>query len=295
MKLRYYFVFLLLYPVAILAQETITASRIQYIPNVPVRHTSEIQVDFQQSMPGFALKAGAKQTINSVLTVLSKGSDVPIQNPPFDLSVVLKHLRVVLSVNDETTIFDTNQPDSSLYMEHLSKILERPILFHVGEGFRIEKQNEDFSRITQNFPLIGDFLPDILFFEMFQGFFPIAGQELAVGDKFRQEHQTGEWKFPIEMNYVIDRIDPEEIHAQVLGKVSPQTLRWVLQSEQNGQKEEALELSLSGDIQGDASWNRQNALIYNGNTTSFFNGTLRIGDWQWNIVLKIHTIASSQK
>jgi hypothetical protein len=270
--------------------------RLQYLSDIPIRQTSKLTIDIDESFPNFKLNAKSKQSLQFILTIVTEQPDLPILQPPFDLTLVLKDFTIDLNANEESTAFDAKNPGSSIHMAQFSQMLDKPIHLRFNEDFTIQIPSQDLEKFTRELPVLKDIKPEIFLNELFQPLFALIGKDLFVGFKFQHKVPTEpDIPVPAVVNYEVTDIDDQAIVATFYGTIEPKTITLSSPLQFNKETNEIAELMLSGSLQGDISWNRKNALLYGLQAEYLYKGILKFGEWEWMMhVTIVHKVSSSK-
>ncbi|MFQ5729001.1 MAG: hypothetical protein ACE5GN_01400 [Waddliaceae bacterium] len=257
-------------------------AHLHYLPNTPVHLSSEVTLDISQTLPGLSLATRGKQNINAILTVSSEQSGLPITQPPFDLTFVLKALRIDLRVNDEEISFDSSRMESSLFLSQVSKMIDRPIRIYFGEDFKLEGGSAELRRIVKELPILQEVHPENLLVELFMPLFALGGQELIEGKTFKRDQ--GDHFIPSMPNvveYTITNIDDYNVYANINGKIEKREFQLEGLVQTNDKKEEVVGVRLSGMMNGKVKWNRDNAMLYDLDMEYTYSAKFKLGEWEW--------------
>jgi len=266
-------------------------ARLQYLPDLPVHITSEVTLDIHQSLPGLSLATRGNQRLEAMLTVSAEHSDLPIFQPPFHLSFVLKSLQINLRANDEDISFDSKQTDSSIYLSQVSKMVDRPIQLHFGDEFKLENHSEELQQMVKELPLLQEINPESLLIELFSHLFALGGQELTVGKTFQRDFsELSIPSFPDQIEYTVTDIDDYDIYATIKGKIEKQALQLKGLVQINDKQQDLVGVNLSGTMNGKVKWNRDNAMLYDMETDYEYSAKFHLGEWEWmmNVTLGVH-------
>jgi len=248
-------------------------------------------MEMSQSLPGLSLSTRAKQQIEATLTVTTDNMDLPITQPPFDLIFVLKSLKIDLNANGEDITFDSNQMSESLYLNQVSKIIDRPIQIHFGDRFELQSQSDDLRQIIKELPVLQEIDPETLLMELFLHLFALEGKELTVGQTYQRN--LGDHAIPTLPNvvkYTITAIDDYNIHAAISGNIEKRKLELKGLVQVNDKKQASVKASLSGTMNGNVKWNRDNAMLYNLEMEYAYSAMFKLAEWDWmmNVTLHLH-------
>lgn len=265
-------------------------ANLQFLPNVPVHFNSELKLDISQSLPGLSLSTKGTQQLGADLTLINQQGDLPVSAPPFSLKFVLKSLNIDLQANDENLSFRSDEMGASLYLSQLSKLVDRPIQLQFGEGFQLNRNNEELRRVAAELPVLTEISPDHLLVELFLHLFAAGGQELYVGQVI--EKDISDWEIPSlpdTITYTITEIDDYNVYADIKGDIEKK--KFQLSGEVSiGDKSEPVGASLSGRMVGKIKWNRDNAMLYELNLDYSYSARFQLAYWEWlmNVSLQLH-------
>lgn len=266
-------------------------ARLQYLPNVPVYLSSRVGIDISQSFPGLSLATKGKQNIEAILSVKGDQSTPPIIQAPFDLTLVLKSIKIDLHANDEDISFDSNEMASTLYLSQVSKIIDRPIQIHFGSGFEFEGSSEELLQVVNALPVFQEVNLENLLVELFLHLFALGGQELSEGQTIKKKlGNYGIPSIPSVVEYSITSIDDYNVYADIGGKIEKQKFQLNSLVQVNDKLKEIVGGTLSGTMHGKVKWNRDNAMLYELEMAYAYSAMFKLGEWEWmmNVALEVH-------
>ncbi|MGA8164613.1 MAG: hypothetical protein WB791_06260 [Waddliaceae bacterium] len=266
-------------------------AHLQYQPDLPVYLDSNLTLSLNQSLPGFSLSSRAKQTIGATLTLTSGQTDLPLFHPPFDLTFLLKSIKIGLQANGAEMVFDSDQMESSLYLSRLSKMIHRPIRIHFDRNFKMESRSHDLNQMVEELPLLQEIDPESLLVELFLHLFSLAGNELAVGQTIQKvlaDHPIP--AIPQRIDYTVTSIDDYAIEASVTGEIGKMAFQLSSLMPTESGASELVDVSVSGTMKGNIKWNRDNAMLYEMKMQYDSSGTFKIGEWEWmmHVIADLH-------
>ena len=269
-------------------------ARLQYIPNIPVYLTSETKIDIHQSLPGLSLATKGGQELKAVLKVSENSTHLTAVQPPFDLSFILTGLKINLSVNDEALHFDSSDEGSSLFLNQVSKMIERPVTLTVDNEYLIDGESSDLTQMTNELPVLKEVNPSSLLIELLQPIFALGGEELTVGKTFERDGKEGSHTvLPDVIYYRISNIDDYSVTAEISGEVDKKTFNLAGKVALDEKEEEIVAVSLSGQMQGNVQWNRDNAMLHTLSLHYSYSAKFRMGKFEWlvtaNLEVSNHT------
>ncbi len=265
-------------------------AHLQYLPNVPVHLHSTLAIDISQSLPGLSLSTKGEQNIDAEMTLFHENAEMPLTTPPFSLNFVLKNIDINLQANDEDLIFNSGEMGASLYLNQLSKLVDRTIQLNFNESFSLDQYNEQLHRAVTELPVLTEVNPDHLLVELFLHLFAAGGQKLEVGQVI--EKDLGAWSIPSlpqKIIYTITQIDDYNVYADITGDIEKQKFELDGQVVL-GESSESIGASLSGALKGRVKWNRDNAMLYELNLEYAYVSRVQLAKWEWlmNINLDLH-------
>jgi hypothetical protein len=264
------------------------SAHLHYLPNVPVHLTSELKLDISQSHPGLSLSTKGAQNIRADLTIINDQPELPLASPPFSLKFLLKGIDIDLQANDENIAFRSEEMGTSLYLNQLSKLVDRPIHLRFGEGFKLSQHHEELSRAAVELPVLTEISPDQMLVEMFLHLFATAGQKLQVGQVIEQD--LAEWTIPSlpqKVIYTITDIDDYNVHAEIKGDIEKRKFELGGQISL-GEEAQAVAASLSGQLLGKVKWNRDNAMLYELSLDYSYVARFQLAQWEWQMFVSLN-------
>lgn len=264
-------------------------ARLQYIPNIPVYLTSEVKLDIQQSLPGLSLATKGVQEVRAVLKVSEESTHMTAVQPPFDLSFVLSGIKIDLKVNDEALHFDSAEEGTSLFLNQVSKMLERPVILTVDKEYQISGESADLTQMTNELPVLKEVNPTGLLIELLQPIFSLGGEELTVGKTLeRQVAPQPRSVLPQVLQYKIKEIDDYSVTAEISGELDKKVFKLSGEVAFADQEEtHEVSVSLSGQMQGSVKWNRDNAMLHNLNIRYAYSAKFRLGVFEWLVTANL--------
>lgn len=269
------------------------AVRLQYLPGVTLKHNCNITFSIKELQPGLNINSQAKQKIEFLTSISSDHLDIPITQPPLTLNFTLKNLSVDLVTNKVSRIFDTKNPNSLIFKQ-VSEIIDKPIPLHFGPGFVMENSPE-IENLLKKFPLLRNLRPEFFLAQLFEPLFALAGKDLTVGTKFQHKIPNDAVSpLPSILNYQVTEINDQDISATFDGKIEQKLLSLTIPFKLND-RQEKIEVVLSGTQKGEIHWNRKNALLYNLKTNFLYSALLKIGEFDWMIHIDLEQELDSIK
>lgn len=262
--------------------------KLQYIPNQPVIQTSTVSLKLNQTLPGFTIDTEATQNMTAQLTITSEAPEVVLQHPPVDLVFILKSLSVNIDANGESSTFTTATPEKSLLAAQLGKALNRPIRLHFGDNFTLRPEIPDMDALVGELPALGVLEPKEMMNGILQYVFAVAGKELSIGDRIeRNTPGVVAGSGPSMVVYEITAITDQTVAAAFHADIPARTASLKTLMKMGDKPEEKLEMTLSGTMKGEGSWDRHNAMLYHANARYEFTGSLKIGDAEWQMAATV--------
>lgn len=267
--------------------------KLQYLPGKPVSQVSVLKVRSQSFLPALKLNSQATQIIESVIGIAGSISDLPVIHPPFDLFFELKDMRVELKSNGVEASYHALDPENSLDLAEVNRLINRQIKIHFGKDFKIEGENPDLKKIMNELSILKELGLENFVMEWFQHLFALGGEDLAVGAVYKKK-DTG-LGFAQTLSYEVTAVDENEIHAKINGEMVPRIFTLKGDVEWNGSEQGggAIEMTVSGPSKGTIAWNRQNALIHKLTLQQEITATIKMPATSWSIVFTLnHQIES---
>ncbi len=258
--------------------------QLQYLPHVPVMQTHTLQAEMSDALPGYKLDGEAVQSLSAVVTLKSDAPELPLTHPPFDLQFVLKDIHLELNANDVGIQVDSKTPHSPLAAQS-KELINHPITLHIRPDGSLDSSSAELQKLFADMPGVKDLHLEGIWYEWFLSIFALAGKELATGNLYAIETQGG--NLPKVLNYRITAIDEKEVKAELKGSLEAKVMKIEGLFALDGKQQGNIELNLSGMVQGNASWDRQNALLCQLNAHYIYTGVLKIGDSAWTLNLNL--------
>lgn len=261
--------------------------RLNYLLNTPLEFHSVHTLDIAKPIPGFDLQGYGKQTISATVSLESDQKGQAIKGPPFDIVLKFNGLKIDLKINETVTSYDTLKPGDSKILKKIAKIFEEPLRIHVGDTVTLDKKTQEFDDLMLDFPFFKQLDPRNLLQGIIQPILVLNGKDLTVGSTFQLKEIPDTLGLFPETTYVIETITDKEVTATIKGSVDDQKLKLSGVLEAEDKANEWVNLIFNGKINGKATWNRENALLFNLNSEHSYNGLLKIANWEWPLDFSI--------
>lgn len=256
-------------------------TRLQFLPNVPFHLESHAFIEVTQSLPGLSLSTKGDQLLKAHLFIDRPSSDLLISSAPFDLTFILKELKILILANDEKITFDSNKKEPSLYLNQLSKIIDRSLHLHLGEKYTIEMRGNEFLQLIKEFSVLQEVHPQALLANMLSPLFALSGEELSPGKVIVREYdEPNIMALPNKMEYTIRSIDDYNIYASMKGDIKKTTFSLSSKVLVKDVKE-PVQVVLNGNMEGLGKWNRDNAMLSEIEMRYVYTATFTIGKLSW--------------
>lgn len=261
--------------------------RLKYLSGHPVLQESHMTVDVSLKKGEQEKQLRAIQQAQAEVTL-----EPTVSQPPFELTLQLKQLRLEVGSGSRQETFDLLQPGSSRFLTELSAAVQQPIRVVIGQNWEIQSDSTAFQSLIQELQRLNGFSFGALFSEFFQHLFALANRDLEVGTTVTQQVKLGankEVSLPVE--YRVVGITDREVRATLGGQLEPVTLQ--LARGLPGPEAKPTLLKLSGQLEGKVVWSRADALIHKAKSTFVYRGTLVDETGEWPIELQLSQENSS--
>lgn len=265
--------------------------RLQFVPNFPVYLNSEVSLNINQSLPGLSLSTRGVQKMQAIIAIQSASPDLPVTKPPFDLSFILKSLKISIKVNDEELSFNSEDSEPSLYLNQVSKLIDRPIMIHFGEGVALIDKNGELQQIVRELPVFQEINPADLLVDLFYFNFGLAGEELKEGKIVeRTLLKKSNPSQPDKVTYTITAIDDYNIHASIKGDVEKQPFTLEGKVKINQDQVEPVYVTLKGTMEGNGKWNRDNSMLNDLELHYSYAAVFKLAEYEWmmQVTVDVH-------
>jgi hypothetical protein len=256
---------LITFPFAFLFGEDV---RLQYLPNISLKHVSEITGQFEINVDTFKDTTSFQQTLTGAVSIDSDETDA-IEAPPLDLIYVFTGFQAEVGNDAGSFKVNTRFPEDNIAAEALSKMINHPIQLHFGPDFQLEKGTRELQVLERKMGVFEDFNYGDVLEDLFQEFFLLANKNLKVGFTLSPEGSDG-------IVVKVVSITDDEVMADIHGEIIPRKNEW---SENDVQ----VIMEVKGKIDGQIAWKRSNALEYRSITTSDFVSTLKMDEIEGSI------------
>lgn len=269
--------------------------KVSYLPSVPVVQTSEVSIDINESLPLLHLASKAQQVLKIELTVSPQPGISRLAQTPIELTLVLKDIFVNLFVNQEEAAFDPRGDRSAISLKEFSRLIDKPIRLKIDEKGSIIDVSGDMQKVKRELPALTDLGIEILFGELLQHHFTVLGKDLALGTKFQVPfaHEPVS-PLPETVEYEIISITDKDVVAAIKGEIKPRQIELKTPMLLN-EKEEKVQLTFSGFLKGEGSWNRNNAMFFSLKNDYTYNALLKTSDKQWKMQITLSHKLTSNK
>ena len=270
------------------------AAYLQYLPEIPVHHTSKLALEVQESLPFLNLNTKGNQVIKFDLLLKKDEKQSPLVKLPFDITLTLKDLFIFLNVNGEELTFDPRGEKISIPLIQLSQLIDKPLAFKIDSQGAVIDAGDTFAKIFKLQPALKNLSLQPFLNEMFFHVFTLSGEELTKGAKFQRSLPADpSGSFPATINYEIVEITDRDISAKINGVIKPKTFKFNLGLGAGDENAKAVEMSLTGEMQGTISWMSGNAMLYSLNNNYRYVAELKLGEMHWTMQMTISHASSS--
>lgn len=270
------------------------AVRLQYIPSVPVQQTSKLTMDVKESLPILNMSTKGSQVFKYDLVANSRGQNVKGFHLPAMLTLTVKDMFVLLNVNGQEVTFDPRAPNAAPPLMQFSRLIDQPISLLVNNHGNLENGSETFERIYKELPALKQLPLESFLNDLVSELFALYDEELTIGAKIEMESSPGPaFAIPALVIYEIVDINDKEVVAKLTGTL-PQK-RIVLDKTLSGQgdRQQKVEMAISGTVTGTASWQRSNAMIHTFNCDYKYQAQLRSGTMRWTMQMNVNNTVNT--
>lgn len=271
--------------------------KLTLIPGVVIQQVSEFSIDIEEALPRLPLVTKGKQVLKLEVIASPQAGTEKLDHLPIELTVTLKDIFVDLLVNKEEAAFDNRGERSAVALKELSRLIDRPIRFKVGElGIMMEARPDDLRKIFRELPALSGIGINSFFEELLQHHFVLVGKELSVGAKFEESFATdsNDSPLPATIEYEIVQITDKEIFASMKGRIVERQVQLKQTVKVDREEKDKILLTYSGTLKGEAVWNRNNAMIFNQKTYYSYDVFLQEGDMKWKMQVGLtHKLSSN--
>jgi hypothetical protein len=278
----------------LLPNSMVIAVYLQYLPAIPVQHTSKLTFEVQESLPILNLTSKGHQLLKFDLILKDDGKNKPLVKLPFALTLKLKDLFVYLNINGIELTIDPRGEKVSVPFVQLAQLLDKPMQFIIDPHGFLVADGDTFKTIFKQQPALKGLSLELLLNEMFFHLFSLCGEELTLGKKLKKATLPDPYhSLPPEITYTITEINDEEIQASMEGSITPKTIAFETSLNADAEKNQKVEMKLSGETKGTISWKRSNALLYTLNNQYHYQAEVTFGDQHWTMQMMISNASSS--
>lgn len=272
----------------------IAATQLQYLSSIPVQQTSKLILEIQESLPVLNLTTKGNQILKFDIVVKNQDGNAPVTKLPLALTLTLKDLFIFLNVNGQELSFDPKGEKISVPLIQLARLIDKPLQLNIDRNGNLIDQSDAFSKLFKQLPALKELSLGSLLNDLFFHLFSLCGQDLVVGKKIKKATATpSNYSLPSQMIYEIMEINDQEVQAKMQGAIERKKLVFDSPLSINNAAPQKVEMTLSGDLQGNISWKRSNAMLYTLNSSHRYLAELKFGDMQWTIQMTISQVSSS--
>lgn len=272
---------------------------LSFLPNRPVRQESTLSLKLEQYLPHIQINSVMEQTMEADLVIVDR-SDLPVHTPPINILFTLKNLNATIKSQEGESSYAVDHPGTSLFLAEINDMVNKPIKLYFDEKFQLKADTPDIVQLAKELPILSEIHPQSFIQEFFEHLFSLAGKELTVGKEMQiEQQQSGMGLKPNFLTYTISSIDEQAIHANLSGKLQEFVKEIPFELSLSEPPDSSIQLTLNGDIEGDISWDRKNALLYTLDASTHYHGQFTIASWQWNMDLtlshQVHSFPQGEK
>lgn len=275
-------------PLLSLIPGSLMAIQLQFTPDVTVeqRHTAIVAIE--QDLPHGEDHSRMEQIVDVELRLPSTGSLEPVQQPPFELQLVVKRVQMKMKKGERTVSFDTANASQirDPFVARLIRLVGRPLDLKIGADWALEANSKELARFLHEIPSLNSYLSPSFFHAFLQPVIALAGEELTEGDSVDRSTLLGQHPgTPVPLRYTIQNANLREVEASIEGEVQEQQLSM-------GEAEAVL----AGRTTGKASWTRRHGLEAQLESHEFYDGTIKQENQEWPVKMSVtHLLESKRK
>lgn len=270
------------------------AVQLQYLPEVPVQHTSKLNFEVEEPLPILKLSTKGHQLLKFDLVLNGNGKTQPLTQLPLALTLKLKDLFIFLDINGLELTVDPRGKKASIPLIQLAQLLDKPLPFTINTKGHLMEEGDVYKTIFKQQPALKELPLELMLNELFFPIFSLCGEELEVGKKFqRAAFSDPSHSVPSIITFTITGINDEEIIASMEGEIPPKKIAFAPFETENGSADQKVQTTLSGRTNGIISWKRSNALLYTFNNQYHYQAEMALGSLRFTMQMNISNASSS--
>lgn len=264
------------------------AVQLQYLPAVPVQHTSKLAFELEEPLPILKLSTKGHQLLKFELTLNDSGKALPLTKLPLSLTLKLKDLFIFLDINGMELTIDPRGKKTSVPLIQLAQLLDKPMAFNVNSNGLLVEEGDTLKAIFKQYPALKELQLDLILNELFSPVFSLCGEELEIGKKFQKMIASNSAHLvPSSFAFTVTDINEQEITASMEGEISPKMVAFAPFMTEDSAADQKMQVSVSGRSQGTISWKRSNALLYSLNNQYHYQAEVVLGSLRFTMQMNI--------
>lgn len=273
---------------------SMAAVRLQYLPAIPIQFTSKLTLEIQESLPILNMTTKGNQVLKFYVVLKKEGSKPPINQLPLSMMVTLKDLFLFLNVNGSELTFDPRGENVSVPFIQLAQLIDRPIALKIDDNGYVVEEGNTFDKLYKQMPALKDLSFKILLNDLFFHLFVLCGHDLTEGVKFQKASSPDFFhSLPSLITYDVVEINSHDVLATMKGTIAPKKLQFDLAFPEDHQSMQKVEMVLSGNLEGNISWNRSNAMLYTLENRYHYLAEMKFAEMRWTVQMTVIHAASS--
>lgn len=275
MFVRFFFALMGLLLAPLMAEEK---AILQYIPHAPVKMVHVIDAKLWHPIPSLQIATSGKQTLTATLLIQNVDKGKFIDSLPIKGIFRLENIEVSTIIEPDSKVVTLNirQAAQQPLFAELNKLLNLPLKFEVDKQLSLVSTPE-IAALADLLPPLPELLPERVLEGFLAPIFMFAGRELQAGETVTLEDRVGIVGLGLSsLKYELADINTDSVKATYEGEVK--TLKIPLKDIVKNQEKrlDGLELSLGGKVEGQALWQRTNALICTSSAVYNLSGGVKI-------------------
>lgn len=292
MPLRFVIVLVSCVLTPLLAEEKVV---LQYIPDSTVKLVHTIDAEVWHPIPALQITTSGTETLTASLRIKSRDKKKVINSLPIQGEFRLLNIEIntVVEPDNKAVTLNIRQANKPPFAE-LNKLLDKSLKFEVNQRFSLTSTKET-AALAEVLPPLQEMLPERLLEGLLSPLFALAGSELQAGAALAFEDHVGIAGLALTtLKYDITEINPDSVKATYQGEIKP--IKVALQDlvKKQDRRIEGLDLSMGGKVEGEALWQRKNALICTSSAIYNLSGGVKIFGMELPVTLTMKVAMSTQ-
>ena len=264
------------------------ATRLQYLPKIPVQQTSKLTMEVKESLPILNMNTKGNQMFKFDIVAQSRLPGKQTLELPAQMRLTIKDMFVLVNVNGKEVAFDPRRENAPPQLMQLSQLIDKPLDISINAHGNLENGPSTFERLFKELPALKQLPLESLLNDLISSLFALYDEDLTVGAIIEMESAPGPaFAFPAFVTYEIAEINDKEVVANLKGKIDPKKITLDKTIQLEGGRQQKVDMVISGQVKGRAIWQRSNAMLFTLNNDYQYEAKLKAGDKQWTMQMTV--------